>query len=210
MPPRKMHADEVGTDVALVRRLLAGQFPQWADLPLERVESAGTDNAIYRLGRDMAVRLPRIHWAVDAVPKDCRWLPVLAPLLPVSIPVPLARGTPAEGYPWEWGVYPWLEGENANADSIADPDSLASDVAQFVRALHGIDPTGGPAATRGVPLAVRDAPTRTAIADLEGMIDTEAATAAWEAALRRLRGRALPSGSMETSCRGTCSSKVAA
>jgi aminoglycoside phosphotransferase (APT) family kinase protein len=93
----KMHADEVDTDVALVGRLLAAQFPRWANLPIEPVRSAGTDNAIYRLGDDMAVRLPRIHWAVGQVDKEYRWLPRLAPLLPLAIPVPLAKGAPGEG-----------------------------------------------------------------------------------------------------------------
>jgi aminoglycoside phosphotransferase (APT) family kinase protein len=184
MPAEKMHAGEVDTDLSLVRRLLAAQFPQWADLPIEPVPSAGTDNALYRLGADMVVRLPRIDWAVGGVTKDFRWLPVLAPLLPIAIPLPLAKGTPAEGYPWEWGVYPWLAGENPTVDGIADPDSLARDVAQFVDALHRVDLAGGPPAVRGVPLAMRDDATRTAIAALEGMIDTVATTAAWEAALR--------------------------
>jgi aminoglycoside phosphotransferase (APT) family kinase protein len=183
MPAEKMHADEVDTDVVLVGRLLAAQFPQWADLPLERVPSAGTDNALYRLGDDMVVRLPRIHWAVGGVDKDFRWLPVVAPLLPVAIPVPIAKGAPAEGYPWEWGVYPWLEGENPTADGIADAKSLATDVAQFVEAMHRVDLTGGPPAFRGAPLATQDEPTRAAIAALEGVIDTDAATAAWDAAL---------------------------
>jgi aminoglycoside phosphotransferase (APT) family kinase protein len=180
----KMHAGEVDTDVSLVRRLLAAQFPQWADLPIEPVPSAGTDNALFRLGADMVVRLPRIDWAAGGVTKDFRWLPELAPLLPVAIPLPLAQGTPAEGYPWEWGVYPWLAGENPTVDGIVDPDSLARDVAQFVDALHHVDLAGGPPAVRGVPLAMRDDATRTAIVALEGMIDTEATTAAWEAALR--------------------------
>jgi aminoglycoside phosphotransferase (APT) family kinase protein len=179
-----MHADEVPTDVPLVRRLLAAQFPEWAALPIARVPSSGTDNALYRLGDDMVVRLPRIHWAVEDVDKDFRWLPLLAPLLPLAIPVPLAKGTAAEGYPWEWGVYRWLEGEHPTVDRIADPDSLARDLAQFVEALHRIDLTGGPPATRGVPLAMRDDPTRTAIAALQGTIDTHATTAAWEAALQ--------------------------
>jgi aminoglycoside phosphotransferase (APT) family kinase protein len=95
-----MHADEVDTDASLVRRLLAAQFPQWADLPIEPVASAGTDNAIYRLGDGMAVRLPRIHWAVKDVDKEHQWLPMLAPLLPVAIPVPLGKGEPPAGYPW--------------------------------------------------------------------------------------------------------------
>jgi aminoglycoside phosphotransferase (APT) family kinase protein len=139
---------------------------------------------LYRLGNDMAVRLPRIDWAVEGVDKEHEWLPRLAPLLPVAIPVPLAKGMPAEGYPWPWSVYRWLGGENPTIDRIADPDSLAKDLARFVEALHRIDPTGGPPATRGVPLAMRDHPTRTAIADLQGTIDTHATTIAWDAALQ--------------------------
>ncbi|MCX6024158.1 MAG: aminoglycoside phosphotransferase family protein [Chloroflexi bacterium] len=189
MPPGKMHADEVDTDVTLVRRLLAGQFPQWADLPLAPVRSAGTDNAIFRLGDDMAVRLPRIHRAIGQVDKEQEWLPRLAPLLPLAIPVPLAMGTPAEGYPWHWSVYRWLEGENATIDRITDPRQAAADLAQFVAALRRINPAGGPPPGahnfhRGVPLAMRDTATRTAIEALHGVLDTAAATTAWDAALR--------------------------
>ena len=90
----KMRADEVGTDVSLVARLVAEQFPQWVDLPIERVEPAGTDNTIYRLGKDMAVRLPRRQRNAERLEKESRWLPTLAPLLPLAIPVPLARGEP--------------------------------------------------------------------------------------------------------------------
>jgi len=179
-----MHVDEVDTDAALVRRLLAAQFPHWADFPIEPVVSSGTDNAIYRLGDDMSVRLPRVGWATGQVEKEERWLPKLAPLLPVAIPVVLARGEPAERYPWPWSVYGWLDGENPDVDGLPDPGSLATELAQFVAALHRIDPTGGPPARRGVPLEERDAPTRTAIDALEGMIDTAAATAAWERALQ--------------------------
>lgn len=181
MTVRRMHAEEIHTDVSLVRRLLVGQFPDWAGLPLERVPSAGTDNALYRLGKDMVVRLPRIHWAVGGVAKDFRWLPVLAPLLPVELPVPLARGEPAEGYPAEWGVYPWLDGENPSPDAAST--SLALEVARFLEALHGLELPDGPPSFRGEPLSTRDEPTRAAIAELDGQIDTDAATAVWEAAL---------------------------
>jgi len=122
MSPGKMHADEVDTDVSLVRRLLAAQFPQWADQPIEPLHSAGTDNAIYRLGDDMAVRLPRIEGAAGQVDKEHRWLPRFAPLLPLAIPAPLAMGMPGEGYPWHWSVYRWLEGETAIIERIADRD----------------------------------------------------------------------------------------
>jgi aminoglycoside phosphotransferase (APT) family kinase protein len=185
----KMHIDEVETNPSLVRRLLDAQFPQWAGLAIEPVISAGTDNALYRLGDDMVVRLPRIHWAVGQVDKEQRWLPRLAPLLPLAIPIPLARGEPGGGYPWPWSVYRWLGGENATREHIADPRRAATDLAHFISALQRIDVTGGPPpgpnnAARGEPLAVRDAQTRSAIAALSGAIDAGAATAVWDAALR--------------------------
>ncbi|MEX2046948.1 MAG: aminoglycoside phosphotransferase family protein [Chloroflexota bacterium] len=183
-----MHPDEVETDASLVRRLLSAQFPKWAELSIERVKSAGTDNAIYRLGGDMAVRLPRIASATAQVKKEHRWLPGLAPHLPLAVPVPLAMGVPDEGYPWHWSVYRWLEGENATIDRIADLNQATAALASFIAALQRIDPAGGPLAgvdsSRGVPLATRDAATRTAIAALHGIVDTDAATATWEAALR--------------------------
>src|SRR6476646_5292758 len=186
--PGKMHADEVDTDPSLVRRLLADQFPQWADLPIDRVESSGTDNAIYRLGEDMAVRLPRVAGGTGTIDKELRWLPELAPLLPVAISQPLAKGSPGPGYPWPWSVHRWLHGESVNVDRMADPVGLAHDLGGFVTALRQIDTAGGPVAgqdgSRGVPLARRDAATREAIAQLDGVIDRPAVTAAWDAALR--------------------------
>jgi len=179
----KMHADEADIDVSLVRRLLAGQFPQWSDLLIERVRSAGTVNAIYRLGVGMAVRLPRVgRWAAD-LEKEYEWLPVLAPHLPLAVPEPLALGSPAEGYPWRWAVYRWLDGEDATRRPIADLNQAAIDLARFVSDLRRIDAAGAPPATRGA-LAARDVPTRRAIANLDGLIDTDAATAAWEVSLR--------------------------
>ena len=105
-----MHDDELAIDASLVRRLLASQFPDWAELPIERIEPTGTDNAIYRLGDDMVVRLPRVARTVATLEKERAWLPRLAPHLPLAVPVPLAEGKAAEGYPWVWSVYRWLEG----------------------------------------------------------------------------------------------------
>jgi aminoglycoside phosphotransferase (APT) family kinase protein len=192
-----MHADEVNTDVSLVRRLLGAQFPEWADLAIEPVASAGTDNAIYRLGEDMAVRMPRVDWAVGQVDKEQRWLPELAAPLPLAIPVPLGKGVPAEGYPWNWSVCRWLEGENATSERLADPRQAATDLAHFVAALQRIDSAGGPPpgvhnSFRGVPLAMRDQPTRAAITALTGTLDGGAVTAAWDAALRAPTARGAP------------------
>jgi aminoglycoside phosphotransferase (APT) family kinase protein len=181
-----MHADEVDTDASLVKRLLAEQFPQWKNLPVEPVRSAGTDNALYRLGDDMVVRLPRIHWATGQADKEAEWLPKLGPLLPLAIPVPLAKGMPGEGYHWRWSVCRWLDGENATMERIASPRQAATDLARFIAALQRIDPTGGPLpgahnSSRGVPLAARDEATRSAIERLDGIFDVDAASAAWEA-----------------------------
>ena len=185
----KMHIDEVASNGSLVLRLLAAQFPQWANLPIKSLQSAGTDNAIYRLGDDMAVRLPRINGATGQLDKEHHWLPKLAPFLPLAIPVPVAKGKPGEGYPWHWSVYRWLEGENTTIELTTDPRQAAIDLAQFIAALRRIDATGGPLSgppnsSRGVPLAIRDQQTRAAIAGLHGILDADAVTAAWEAALR--------------------------
>ena len=179
-----MHADEVEIDASLVRCLLVAQSPQWADLPIEPVQSAGTDNAIYRLGDELAARLPRIPSATGQVEKEHRWLPRLAPLLPLAVSLPLARGRPGEGYPFLWSVSRWLEGETATPERVTDLRQAATDLAGFISALQRIDPTGGPKSSRGVPLALRDERTRAAIAALHGKLDTDALTAAWDAALQ--------------------------
>jgi len=179
-----MHADEIDIDALLVTRLLAAQFPQWAHLPVEPVPSAGTDNALFRLGDDLAVRLPRVSWTTGQVEKDQQWLPRLAPHLPLAVPVPLGCGHPGDGYPWTWGVYRWLDGVEASIDRLADPRAAAVELARFLVALQGIDATGGPAsAWRGGPLVKRDQETRAAIAALDGEVDIDAVTAAWDEAL---------------------------
>jgi aminoglycoside phosphotransferase (APT) family kinase protein len=185
----KMHGNEVDSDVALAGRLIVVQFPQWSNLAIEPVDSAGTDNALYRLGDDLVIRLPRIPGAAAQVDKEHRWLSRLAPLLPLAIPVPLAKGAPGEGYPWHWSVYHWLDGECATIERIADPRHAATELARFIAALQRIDPAGGPApgphnSYRGVPLVTRDRATRAAISALRGTLDTVAITEAWDAALQ--------------------------
>ncbi|MER5253897.1 aminoglycoside phosphotransferase family protein [Streptomyces sp. NPDC002855] len=187
MSRAKMHADEADIDTSLVRRLLAAQFPAWSDLAVEPVDSNGTVNAIYRLGDDMAVRLPRIEGGVEDVQREVRHLPRLAPSLPLAVPAPLGMGEPGEGFPWPWYVYRWLEGENPVVGAVDQPGLFAADLAEFVRALQRVDTADAPPAYRRGPLASRDGATREAIARLDGIIDTGAATAAWDAALRAPR-----------------------
>ncbi|MCX4676490.1 aminoglycoside phosphotransferase family protein [Streptomyces sp. NBC_01433] len=171
------------TDVPLVRRLIATQFPRWADLPVERVASHGTVNAIYRLGTDKAVRLPLQESGANDAETECRWLPYLAPRLPFAVPAPLAQGAPAEGHPWSWSVCRWLDGENPGRDNPVDPVPFATDLAEFVTAIRRVDPADGPPAYRSETLASRDTATRAAIAALRGHLDTAATTTAWDEAL---------------------------
>jgi aminoglycoside phosphotransferase (APT) family kinase protein len=179
----KLHADEVDVDEQLVRSLLTDQFPEWAHLPLRRTASTGTDNAIYRLGDRMGVRVPRIHWAVHQIDMEYRWLGRLAPRLPVAVPEPLAKGAPGNDYPYPWLVYGWLEGEDALEAEVVEWNQLARDVAGFVVALEQIDPTDGPPArSRGGPLAPHDKDARRAIRQLDAAL-VDRAMAIWEEAL---------------------------
>lgn len=152
------------------------------------VEVDGWDNRTYRLGEDMTVRLPTAAGYAPAVDKEHRWLPVLAPSLPVAVPAPLAKGAPGEGYPFNWSIRGWLEGETAAPDRIDDLSAFAASVAGFLLSLQRIDAMDGPragphSAYRGAPPAHYDDETRRALAALDGRIDTGRASAVWDAAL---------------------------
>lgn len=167
----RMHADEVDIDADLVRGLLAAHFPQWADLPITRVASAGTENAMFRLGTDLAVRLPMIAGATPGIAREQQWLPKLAPHLPVAVPEVVGVGGPTENFPWQWSVCRWLDGCNPEVDSIAEPEDLAIDLAEFIGALRAVDPAGGPTQSRGGQLADRDEATVAALEAARGLVD---------------------------------------
>jgi aminoglycoside phosphotransferase (APT) family kinase protein len=163
---------------SLVRKLVSEQFSQWADLPITPVELSGWDNTTFHLGEEMLVRLPSAARYAPQVNKEHRWLPRLASFLPLPIPVPLAKGVPSHGYPWQWSIYQWIEGERATIERIADLPAFAMALAQFLDALQRIDSTDGPppgphSFFRGAPLAVYDTETRHAIAVLDGQVDTD-------------------------------------
>ena len=173
---------------ALAAQLVATQFPQWADLPIVPVALDGWDNTTFRLGAHLSVRLPSGDGYVAQIEKEHRWLPVLAPRLPLPIPEPVAIGRPTAGFPRPWSIYRWIEGDHATVERIADAVTFAADVAAFLAALYAIDATGGPPPGahnfhRGGPLDVYDAQTRASIAELANDIDATLATEAWNAAL---------------------------
>ncbi len=186
MPP-----PQVAITTSLVHQLVSSQFPQWAHLSIKPVAFGGWDNRTFHLGDLMTVRLPSAAAYTAQVEKEHRWLPKLAPHLPLPIPTPLAKGDPCDRYPWPWSIYGWIEGETAAPERITDLKQVATALAGFLMALQRVDPSHGPAPGshnfyRGGPLSIYDSETRQALAilsDQSGQIDTHAALAMWEEAL---------------------------
>jgi aminoglycoside phosphotransferase (APT) family kinase protein len=194
MSAPKKHPGDIDIDESLVRRLIANQFPRWADLPVARVRSAGTDNAIFRLGDDLAVRLPRLSRAAETVDTEQRWLPRLSRLLPLAVPVPLGKGAPDDGFPYPWSVYRWLDGDNLVDRPDVDLDDAARQLGRFVAALRRIDAAGGPPSFRGGPVSTLDDRVRAEIRELgaDAAVDAAVTTAAWETALGAPTWQAAP------------------
>ncbi|MFJ3662870.1 aminoglycoside phosphotransferase family protein [Streptomyces sp. NPDC090119] len=183
MSTRKMRDGEIDIDAPLVRRLVARRFPAWAGLPVTRLRSSGTENAMFRLGPDLVVRLPRHPGAVADVAHERDWLPRLGPGLPVAVPEPVGSGEPDGDFPWPWSVYRWLDGANPVAGGVAEPEQLAKELGAFVAALRRTATVDAPRSYRGGPLSGQDASAREALAQLAGRVDTAGATARWERAL---------------------------
>lgn len=181
--------DRIVVTTQQVRALIESQFPQWAVLDVQPVELSGWDNRSFRLGDEMLIRMPSAERYVAQVEKEHRWLPALAPLLPVPIPAPLALGQPGEDYPFCWSIYRWLEGEPLarHLDGV-DLSVIAIDVAAFLQALHGIDASAGPPAGahnfhRGGSLAVYEEEARASAARLSDEVDQALAMEIWQLAL---------------------------
>jgi aminoglycoside phosphotransferase (APT) family kinase protein len=184
-----MAAAASSVDADLVRRLVASQFPQWADLPVSQVARSGHDNRTFHLGDGMSVRLPSAQAYAAQVAVEQRWLPFLAPFLPLRIPEPLAMGTPGHGYPWNWSVYRWIPGEATSQENINSLPDFSRQLAAFLASLQQIDTASGPQPGpdnfyRGGSLTVYDDQARSAIAALGGRINKGVADRVWSAALR--------------------------
>ena len=175
-------------DIDLARQLIDSQFPQWSDLPLMPVDVGGVDNRTFRLGDELSVRMPSGDWYALQVEKEQRWLPVLAPHLPLPIPAPVAEGKPGHGYPYSWSVYRWLDGDLASAASIRNRTRFATDLAGFLVALKAVDATGGPEPGRhnffrGGPLTTYADETVRSIERLGPEIPRDAVLTVWDEAL---------------------------
>ncbi len=149
-----MHADEHRIDVRLVRGLVDRARPEWAALPLSPLPRTGSSNALFRLGEDLVVRLPRQRGGSVTIEKEARWLPRVAPALPVRVPEVVAVGAPGPDYPERWSVLRWLDGEVPDVAGVAgcpgglDREALARDLAAVVTSLRGLEV---PEAAVGLP-----------------------------------------------------------
>ena len=192
----RLHDDELAIDEPLVRTLLAASFPSYARRPLRRLDASGSSNALFRLGDDLLVRLPRQPGGTSAIESEQRWLPHVAASLPVPVPEIVGVGEPDFGYPERWSVVRWLPGVVPTAPSRGEAPrtSLARDLASVVTALRELPVPEAALADprlrwyRGEPLAHMDESTRQAIADsraIDGLdLDLDACAAVWETTLR--------------------------
>lgn len=187
-------AAEVDIDVKLVKELLAEQFPDLADLAIERA-AEGWDNVVFRLGAELSVRMPRREFAAYLVANEHRWGGELVEGLdlPLGVAVPTGLGRPGCGYRWPWTIGPWFQGQNAEVAPPTDPPMAAEVLGAFLALIHRPSPPDGPRSLwRGVPLADRGEGFRNGLAllaatdsvgdELAG-IDVEALEAMWEQAL---------------------------
>jgi aminoglycoside phosphotransferase (APT) family kinase protein len=174
---------EIAIDASVARQLLQEQHTDLVHLPLVDV-GEGWDNRLFRLGDDLAVRIPRRAASAALIEHEQRWLPLLAPRLPLPVPVPVRHGRPGCGFPWRWSVVRWLTGHSAALAPPEDPSTTAVVLGRFLRALHQPAPRDAPHNPwRGVPLAARADTVRTHLQQVDGFVDRRPVLDLWERAL---------------------------
>lgn len=176
----KMHENELDVNSKLVKTLIDEQCPNWANLPLEPIKSSGTDNALFRLGSEYVVRLPRINWATASINKEYDWVPKLSQLLNTPVSKPLFKGAANDIYPWSWLVTKWNDGLNPSFENKNEFEMLAKGLAAFLNELHNINLANGPESRRGVPLIQLEEQTSKSISELESEINIEAVSEIWQ------------------------------
>jgi aminoglycoside phosphotransferase (APT) family kinase protein len=180
------HAD-IDITAELVLSLVREQHPDLADRPV-RLGARGWDNQLWRLGDDLAVRLPWATGTADALLlKEHTWLPVVAPRLPLPVPVPQRLGKPSERFPRPWLITTWVPGTPADLTPVTRATDATKALAAFLTALHQPAPSGLPAGRgRGGPLAdqTEGFDRGLAFAVALGLIDEpDAVRAAWQDAV---------------------------
>jgi aminoglycoside phosphotransferase (APT) family kinase protein len=176
-------AAEVRIDEELLRRLLAAQHPDLAARPL-RLVNAGFDNELWRLGDDLALRVPRRALAAALLANEQRWLPRLARRLPLAVPTPVRIGQPSPLYPWPWSVVPWLAGDPGDQVPVTDAPHAGRQLGRFLAALHRPAPRAAPFNSfRGVPLAERADTFGAALPGLGSVVEERRLQQVWQRAV---------------------------
>jgi len=195
---RSLHSDEIPIDADLVRGLVDRALPEYVGAPVRRLAASGSTNALYRLGDELLVRLPRQPGGSSTISKEATWLPVLAPLLPVSVPEVVAVFDPDRDYPERWSVVRWIEGAHPEVVDPSTPvdsrrEHLATNLATVLDALRQAEvPTGAIHerlwSYRGEPLATMDRATRENIERCRALedfdLDLDAAERIWADAMK--------------------------
>ncbi|MFL6175580.1 MAG: aminoglycoside phosphotransferase family protein [Ornithinibacter sp.] len=180
-----MHPDQIPITAELVRRMVGAQLSRWANLPVTEVDSAGTVNALYRVGPDLVARLPLQRGDVGArraeLSDEIDAAERLLTVSPVATPEPVATGEPMDPYPLPWCVYRWIPGIVATGTDAAGSHRFAAQLAGFVRAVRSL-PTQGrtfQGSRRGGVLTQHDEYVASGLRHSSDMIDTEALDAVW-------------------------------
>jgi aminoglycoside phosphotransferase (APT) family kinase protein len=178
---------EIDTD--LVRHLITNQFPVWKDCKIKPVHTQGWDNRTFHLGSDMSVRLPSSESYAPQAEKEQTWLPFLTQKLPLQIPVLIAKGKSSQKFPYKWGVYKWLYGDNLELELLNDISRFARDIAHFLTQLQKVNTENAPLAGqhsfyRGALLDIYHAETIKAIQNLSELIDVNLASEIWNKAVK--------------------------
>lgn len=175
----KMHEDELDVDETLVRKLLSSQHPEWARLSLTPIRSSGSDHALFRLGDDYVIRLPRVGWATQGINKEYEWVPKIAQNLTIPVSKPIFKGQPESYYPHFWIVHAWNDGHNPEFEQNDEYLELVKELAAFLNEFHDIKLIGGPASRRGVPLKNLSEETLTSLNQLDDEVDKNYFTELW-------------------------------
>ncbi len=182
-----MSTAETETSPAAAARLLREHCPQWADLPLSHIVSSGMDNAMYRVGADLVLRMPQTPHAAERFATELEWLPVVAGRLAVRVPRVRYAGAPTDALSSGWAVLDWIRGEDAWTARRIDRAGLADDLASVVAALRSADVADDgltlPVGARGGPLAPRDERITEAIAGVGHLVDADLLVGIWRRAL---------------------------
>ena len=181
-----MHDDQLSVDIEVVRALIIDQFPRWRHEPLVPIQSDGTVNAIFRLGENLAVRMPLRpadpDEAVRRLRADAARLAEISAVCPFPTPSPIAIGLPGDEYPMPWSIQTWLPGEIATADGLAASHVFARDLATLIRAFREADTHGRhfTGAGRGGRLADHDEWMTTCFRESDGLLDVAPLRALWQ------------------------------